>query len=657
MNLFKFWKSFFFDQFTLHFGGGGGGPTQTNVTQSNVPDWLRPQVENVLMGAGRQLFQTRKVDSGQKDDAGNIIYNEEITGTKPFVPYSTDPSKYVAGFSPLQQQVQANAANLQMPGQFNQATYLAGAAGQGGLGSAAQAAGYGNAGFQSGQMGQQLGTQGGRFYGNAGYQAGLQGQQSGLLGQQLGIQGGQYYGGMGAGYGAQAAGLAPEAQAYGRTAADIGQMGLRAEQYGRNVSSQAEDYARRAAGIGDLYGQMATSPAAYQAYMSPYQQNVTDIQLQGLQRQADIAAQGRKSAAVRAGAFGGSRQAIENAEANRALASQMDAARAQGLQQAYQQAQANIAQRAQLGLQGLAGAQQGLGTALQGGQLGLAGLGTAMQGQQAGLQGLSTANQLYGTGIQGAQTGLQGVDRQLAGTAQGMQGAQMAMQGAGLGLQGVNTGLAGTAQGMQGAGVGLQGVSGQQAGYGLANQSAGQLGQLGTQQLAAQTGILGLQNQIGAQQQGQQQQIINQAIQNYAQAQEAPMTAFNQYNALLRGYAVPGTTTSQYQAQPALASQIAGLGTAGIGALGLYNATTGAGAVGSDIRVKENIKRVGTLANGLGLYDFEYKPEFKDHPLCGHGRFRGVMAQEVEKLIPEAVVTMDNGYKAVKYDLVEMELS
>jgi hypothetical protein len=102
---------------------------------------------------------------------------------------------------------------------------------------------------------------------------------------------------------------------------------------------------------------------------------------------------------------------------------------------------------------------------------------------------------------------------------------------------------------------------------------------------------------------------------------------------------------------------MAGLGTAGIGALGLYNATSGAGAAsaaGSDIRVKENIERVGTLANGLGLYDFEYKPEFKDHPLCGHGRFRGVMAQEVEKLIPEAVVTMDNGYKAVKYDLVEL---
>jgi hypothetical protein len=515
----------------IYGGGGGGGPTQTNVTQSNVPDWLRPQVENVLMGAGRNLFQTKKVDSGEKDEAGNIIYNEEITGTKPFTPYSSDPSKYVAGFSPLQQQVQYNAANLQMPGQFNQATGYANAAAQGGLDSAQKAYGYGNAGFQSGQLGQQLGIQGGARFGEMG----------------------AAYGQQGAGYGQQAAGLAPQAQQYGQQAADIGQMGLRAEQYGRNVSGQAENYARQAAGIGDLYGQMATSPGTYQAYMSPYQQNVTDIQLEGLQRQARIARAQRGAQAARAGAFGGARQAIENAEADRALASQEDAIRAQGLQQAYQQAQGNIAQRAQFGLQGLQGAQQGLGTALQGGQLGLSGIGTAMQGQQAGMQGLSTANQLYGTGIQGSQAG---------------------MQGAQVGLQGVDRQLAGTAQGMQGAQVGLQGVSGAQAGYGLANQAASNLSNIGTAQLGAQTGILGLQNQIGGQQQGQQQQIINQAIQNYAQAQEAPMTAFNQYNALLRGYAVPGQTTTQYQAQPTLANQITGFGTAGVGALALNNALT-----------------------------------------------------------------------------------
>jgi hypothetical protein len=50
------------------------------------------------------------------------------------------------------------------------------------------------------------------------------------------------------------------------------------------------------------------------------------------------------------------------------------------------------------------------------------------------------------------------------------------------------------------------------------------------------------------------------------------MNAFNQYNALLRGYALPGTTSTQYQAQPTIMNQAIGLGTAGIGAAGLYNA-------------------------------------------------------------------------------------
>ena len=70
----------------------------------------------------------------------------------------------------------------------------------------------------------------------------------------------------------------------------------------------------------------------------------------------------------------------------------------------------------------------------------------------------------------------------------------------------------------------------------------------------------------------------------------------------------------------------------------------------SDIRMKENIEVVGKLPSGLNIYNFEYKPEFKD--LAGYGKFVGVMAQEAEQVIPEAVVTMPNGYKAVKYSLI-----
>lgn len=507
-------------------GGGGGGPTKTEVTQSNIPDWLRPQVETVLGGATQQLFNTQKNASGGYD----------ITGTKPFVPYSQNPQDYVAGFSPLQQQVQGNAANLQMPGQFNQATQLAGIAGQGGLDTAAQGAGYGQAGFQSGMQGQAMAQ---RAYDQANRNANMARNQA------------YGYGNMGAGYGQQAAGLANRALGYGDLASQIGQMGLNAQQTGQGITAQSQDLARQQAEAGQRYAQQATDPGAYQRYMNPYTQNVTDIQNQELQRQADIASARRGAQAVGAGAFGGSRQAIENAEAQRNLQQLQNQNQAQGLQQAYNQAQQNMQYGANLGLQGLGGAQSGLGTALQGGQLGLSGLGTALQGQQNAMSGIGQAGAMYGLGMQGAQTGLQGVGQAINAGQYGLQGAQ--------------TGLQGTAQGMQGAGMGLQGVGAQQAGYGLAGQMAGTLGNIGNTQLANQMGLLGFQNQIGGQQQNQMQQYINNAINNYAQAQQQPLQNLNAFNALLRGYAVPGQTTTQYQAAPSGISQLAGLGTAAYG--------------------------------------------------------------------------------------------
>jgi hypothetical protein len=72
----------------------------------------------------------------------------------------------------------------------------------------------------------------------------------------------------------------------------------------------------------------------------------------------------------------------------------------------------------------------------------------------------------------------------------------------------------------------------------------------------------------------------------------------------------------------------------------------------SDIRAKENIELVGVLANGLNMYKYEYKDEFKNNPLAGSGTHYGVMAQEVEQVFPYAVKTLDDGYKAVDYGLL-----
>ena len=513
---------------SLNTGGGGGGnsgPTQSTTQTSNIPDWMRPQVETALGASTQQIFNV--------DQSGNI------TGFRPYVPYSARPEDYVAGFAPGQVQAMQSAANLQTPSQFGAASTMANQAGQGALGTVGQATGYGS-------MGSQFGSRG----------------------AELGIAGGQRYGEMGAGYGAQAAGLAPQAQVYGQTAADIGRMGLEAQTYGRDVGEQARQYAAQAAGAGQQYAQMATTPSSVQAYMSPYQQAATDVQKREAQRAFDIQAQARKATAARAGAYGGSRQAIEQAEATRNLNQQLQNIQATGDQAAYDRAIQSMQYGTGLGLQGLQGAQAGLGTALQGGQLGLSGIGQAMAGQQAGLSGPGQAGNLYGIGMQGAQTGIQGINAALAGTAQGMQGAQT-------GIQGVNTALAGTAQGMQGAQIGLQGVQAAQAGYGLANQAAQNLAGIGTAQLGAQQSIIGLQNQMGAQQQQYQQALANQAIQNYATAQQYPQQQLAFYNSLLRGYATPTTTTATYQASPSPMSQIAGLGLTGAAAYGMMNKKKG----------------------------------------------------------------------------------
>jgi hypothetical protein len=77
-----------------------------------------------------------------------------------------------------------------------------------------------------------------------------------------------------------------------------------------------------------------------------------------------------------------------------------------------------------------------------------------------------------------------------------------------------------------------------------------------------------------------------------------------------------------------------------------------AGIARSDIRTKENIEHIGWLPNGLPVYTYDYKPEFKDDPFAGHGKHIGVMAQEVELVKPEAVITDADGYKMVNYGLL-----
>lgn len=104
-----------------------------------------------------------------------------------------------------------------------------------------------------------------------------------------------------------------------------------------------------------------------------------------------------------------------------------------------------------------------------------------------------------------------------------------------------------------------------------------------------------------------------------------------------------GTYNAQQAAQSGMNSGLLGLG----GSLG------GAAIMGSmmsDIRTKDHIKAIGYLPNGLPVYEYEYKPEWKEE--VGHGKFVGVMAHEVEAVQPEAVITRPDGYKMVNYGVL-----
>jgi hypothetical protein len=68
---------------------------------------------------------------------------------------------------------------------------------------------------------------------------------------------------------------------------------------------------------------------------------------------------------------------------------------------------------------------------------------------------------------------------------------------------------------------------------------------------------------------------------------------------------------------------------------------------GSDRRLKENVLRVGTHPLGIGLYLYDYRPEFR--AAHGYGRQLGVMADEVARVLPDALSRDAAGFLAVDY--------
>lgn len=174
--------------------------------------------------------------------------------------------------------------------------------------------------------------------------------------------------------------------------------------------------------------------------------------------------------------------------------------------------------------------------------------------------------------------------------------------------------------GMANQNAGLQGMN-------LGLTGANMMGQLGGQQF--DQGMQGAQGlgQFGDLFRGINQQGLDARWMLPQQQQEIRNAAIG---------LAPGAPNSV--TKPDTMGQLIGAGGAALG-----------GFFTSDRRLKENIVEFGLEPmTGLPWYEFSY--------LGDPRRFRGVMADDVERFFPDAVHTRDDGYKEVDYDALGLDM-
>jgi hypothetical protein len=470
--------------------------------------------------SGTQTTTTDVPEWARDTAKRNLASAEALTTDKPYQSYTNwakqeglDPNR-VAGFTGLQNTAFQGAGNLQTAPQLGMASGLAGTAAQRAM----------NTGYDAGQFQNQ-------------YQ-GFDPYQSGEFQNQF---------------------QAPDQFQAGQFGADrVQAQNLQNFQMGPAERVSTQSFAQ---------------PGSADAFMSPYMQSVVGIQQREAQRQADIAGTQRGAQAAKMGAFGGSRQAIMEAEAARNLAQQKGDIQATGLQSAFQQAQGqfNTEQQARLAAQqanqgaGLTVGQQNLAALLGTQQFGAGqNLQAQLANQQQNLetQRLAEQSRQFGAG-QGltaaqlqAQYGMSAqqaeeASRQFASNQEAQQAAQRAQFGQ-------SAQQLGEQSRQYGAGLGLQGLQ-------AAMSGAGQMANIGTQQFGQQKDILGLQNQFGSQQQANEQAKLGYNMQDYSAAQQYPYQQLSFLSNIMRGTPMGGVTT-MYGAQPTMAQNIGALG---MGAYGL----------------------------------------------------------------------------------------
>jgi hypothetical protein len=361
---------------------------------------------------------------------------------------------------------------------------------------------------------------------------------------------------------------------------------------------------------GQSYQAAQLSDQDINQYMNPYTQNVIDSTMGDLDMARQNALNNTGVAASRGGAFGGDRHGIMEAQNNNDYMQNVARSSAQLRNQGFQNAQS-----AAMG--DVSAQNQALSS-------------NAAMAQQAGLSNQAAQNardQFVGqTANQNAmQTALA---NQSASNAAGAFNAQLAQ-----------------ANNQFNAGQNMrqdQFNAGQNMHQDQFN--ANQMNQAFNNQMAAAQGLYGMgqdrwnmgQNalnqmgQVGSEIDDLNQNLINQQIQMVMNQQGAPQSQFQ--NMLGPLSALSGGGTQSYN--PGKMDYLSlGAGTAGT-------------ILASDVRLKENVKKVATI-NKINLYTWEWNETGKK--VAGDQRPFGVLAQEVRETRPDAVIENADGWLMVDY--------
>jgi len=268
--------------------GGSSGPTETTVTNTDLPEYVQPYFERIL--------QRGEAESNQ-----------------PYTPYEGDRLAYFSPDEMAAQGMTRGYAQSGTPYEYQLASQRASQLG-GPYGSQYQA-GMVGPGYQASQ---QLPGYDAQTY-QPGYQAGLVG--SGYQARDLGL-------------GYQARGI---------------QSGYQAQDNFSTYNPNARQSGYQAGNVGPAFSQLGYEENI-DRFMSPYQQAVTDVQKREATRQSEMMGDKTADAAAMSGGLGGYREAIMQAERERNLGTQLDDIQAKGSQAGFQSAQQQLSAERTAGL-------------------------------------------------------------------------------------------------------------------------------------------------------------------------------------------------------------------------------------------------------------------------------------------------------------------